>query len=54
MDDWHVKILGTGNIAQLMVRYCVPTMLATSIQACYNILGHIHDDRPGQRGPAFN
>ncbi len=41
MDDWHVKILGTANIAQLMVRYCVPTMLATSIQACYNIVDRI-------------
>lgn len=41
MDDARIRNLECQNIAPLMLRYCVPTILATTINATYNAVDRI-------------
>ena len=41
MDNSGVRQLESGGILPLMLRYCIPTMAATTVQAAYNIVDRI-------------
>ena len=65
IDAGHVNALGTERISKLIIRYSMPTMLSTVVNASYNVADRIFvgrmcgedgcdDNRARQRDNDFN